>query len=158
MMSPTLITNARIFDGVTVLTECGHVLLDAERIVEVFLGGAPIPPPSAAVVDATGCTLIPGLIDAHVHVYQDVKFLETAIRYGVTTVLDLHNEPEWFQKMNAIARSRNDLCDVKSACFGATVKNGWPSAIVKLVTKDPQVSSSLLHDQAIVLIFLWTGY
>ena len=139
-MSPTLITKARIFDGVSVVTECGHVLIDGERIAEVFLHDAPEVDSSTSVIDATGCTLLPGLIDSHVHVYQDVEFLETAILYGVTTVLDLHNEPEWFQKLKSIANQRNDVCDVKSACFGATIKDGWPSAIVKLVSQDVEVS------------------
>lgn len=141
-MSATLISNARIFNGVSVISECGHVLIESGHITQVSLREPLLPSSQCTIVDATGCTLLPGLIDAHVHVYQDVGLLETAIQYGVTTVLDLHNEPEWFKEIHAITRRRNDISDVKSACFGATIKNGWPSAIVRLVTPDPNVSVS----------------
>jgi hypothetical protein len=61
------------------------------------------------------------------------------IQYGVTTVLDMHNEREWFREINAITRQRNDVSDVKSWCYGATIKNGWPSAIVRLVSQEENV-------------------
>jgi cytosine/adenosine deaminase-related metal-dependent hydrolase len=99
------------------------------------------PSSPCTVVDASGCTLLPGLIDAHMHVFQDVELLEIAMRYGVTTVLDMHNEPEWFKAMSAIAGERKDVADIKSACYAATIKNGWPSAIVKLVSQEPNVGA-----------------
>lgn len=138
-MSATLISNARIFDGVSVVSECGHVLIESGRISQISLREPLLPPADCAIVDANSCTLLPGLIDAHVHVWRDVKLLETAIQYGVTTVLDMHNEREWFKEINAITRQRNDLSDVKSCCYGATIKNGWPSAIVRLVSKEENV-------------------
>ena len=143
-MSATLIPNVRIFDGVSVISECGHVLIESGRIAQISLKRPLSPTQDCTVVDDSGCTLLPGLIDAHVHVYQDVSLLETAIQNGVTTVLDMHNEPEWFKEINIITKQRNDVSDVKSACFGATIANGWPSAIVKLVSKDPDVGASKL--------------
>lgn len=139
-MSSTLIANVCIFDGVSISSECGHVLLDGGRIKEA--SDQPLStPPSCTIIDGSGCTLIPGLIDAHVHVYQDAPFLETAVQYGVTTVLDMHNELEWFKEMKAIADKRNDVADVQSAGLAATVKDGWPSAIVRLTSaSDPNVS------------------
>ncbi|KAJ5176637.1 uncharacterized protein N7482_002514 [Penicillium canariense] len=142
-MSATLISNARIFDGVSVVSECGYVLIQSGCISQVSLREPLSPPADCTVVDATGYTLLPGLIDAHVHVYQDVQLLETAIQYGVTTVLDMHNEREWFKAINAITRQRNDVSDVKSCCFGATIKNGWPSAIIKLVSPDKDVEDRI---------------
>lgn len=139
-MPATLFSNARIFDGVSVVSECGHVLVESNRISQISLREPLSPPSDCTIVDASGCTLIPGLMDAHMHVFQDVHLLETALRYGVTTVLDLHNEPKWFQDIHAITKQRNDVADVKSACFGATIKNGWPSAIVRLTSQEPDVS------------------
>jgi len=48
-------------------------------------------PPARRVVDGAGRTMIPGLIDAHVHVeaWTPAVFL----KYGVTTVRDLHSDP-----------------------------------------------------------------
>lgn len=98
--------------------------------------------PEWTIVDGSDSTLIPGLTDAHVHVYQDLTFIETAIQYGVTTVLDMHNESEWSKKMKAIADERNDVADIRSAGLAATVKNGWPSAILRMTAAaDPTVGS-----------------
>lgn len=142
-MPATLISNARIFDGVSVVSERGHILIESGRIKRVSTNEPLSAPPDCSIVDGSDCTLLPGLIDAHVHVYQDVDFLETAIQYGVTTVLDMHNDPGWFEEMKAIANQRNDLADVKSACFAATIRNGWPSAIVKLTSEDPNVRTNI---------------
>ena len=98
--------------------------------------------PGWTIVDGSDSTLIPGLIDAHVHVYQDLNFIETAIQYGVTTVLDMHNESEWFKRMKLIADEKNDVADIQSAGLAATVKNGWPSAILRMTAAaDPTVGS-----------------
>jgi dihydroorotase-like cyclic amidohydrolase len=40
------------------------------------------------IVDGAGATLLPGLIDAHAHVRND-EDLRQALRFGVTTVLDM---------------------------------------------------------------------
>lgn len=138
----TLICNARLFDGYNTISEDGHVLIESGRISKVSLDQPLSAPAGCAVLDARGCTLIPGLIDAHVHVFEDVNLLETAIKYGVTTVLDMHNEREWFKKISAITRQRHDVSDVKSCGSAATIKNGWPSAIVRLVSKEENVSNS----------------
>ena len=45
------------------------------------------------VIDARGRTLIPGLIDAHVHL--EPWSLPLFLRYGVTTVRDVHNDPRF---------------------------------------------------------------
>ncbi|MBX9701420.1 MAG: amidohydrolase family protein, partial [Acetobacteraceae bacterium] len=67
--TPTLFRNLRLFDGLgDTLLEGHEVLIEGERIVEV--ADRPIAPPATArVIDAGGRTLMPGLIDAHVHCY-----------------------------------------------------------------------------------------
>ncbi len=60
--------NARVFDGASV--ECRteqQVLVEGGRIPEV--SDKPIPVAQAEVIDVFGRTLIPGLIDAHMHAY-----------------------------------------------------------------------------------------
>ena len=65
-VSRTLITNARVFDGMgDELTGPVSVLIVENRIEQI--SPDPINPKGAAVVDAGGRTLMPGLIDAHVH-------------------------------------------------------------------------------------------
>jgi dihydroorotase-like cyclic amidohydrolase len=140
-MPATVITNVRVFDGVSVVFQSGHVLIDSGKIQQISKHPLPTAP-EWTIVDGSDSTLIPGLTDAHVHVYQDLTFIETAIQYGVTTVLDMHNETEWFKQMKAIADERNDVADIQSAGLAATVKNGWPSAILRMTAAaDPTVGS-----------------
>lgn len=77
----TAITNARVLDGGslseprTVVIEDG--LISADGSIE-----------NAAVVDAAGATLLPGLIDTHVHARTRAQ-LGAAVSAGVTTLIDL---------------------------------------------------------------------
>ncbi|MGI9241191.1 MAG: metal-dependent hydrolase family protein, partial [Verrucomicrobiales bacterium] len=63
--SYTHITNVSIFDGLNEKTTEGSVLIGDNLIKEV--GAAVKTPEGATVIDGAGMTLIPGLIDAHVH-------------------------------------------------------------------------------------------
>ncbi|HKR63953.1 MAG TPA: CIA30 family protein [Thermoanaerobaculia bacterium] len=78
-----LFRNARVFDGTRVV-EGTDVLVHDGKIARVAKNIAA--PKDAQVVDATGKTLLPGLIDAHTHAYGDA--LEQALMFGVTTELD----------------------------------------------------------------------
>ncbi len=94
------LTNARI---VTMagprggIIESGTVLIEANRITAV---GADVEiPRGAEVVDLTGKTIIPGLIDAHAHGPQGIGFIPeqnwknyATLALGVTTVFDPSND------------------------------------------------------------------
>src|SRR5262245_15543159 len=75
----------QVFDGEKTIARA-DVLVDGERIVAI--GTDLAVPPGAEVVDGTGRTLLPGLFDAHAHVY-DAAQLEQSLAFGVTTVLDM---------------------------------------------------------------------
>lgn len=64
-VSHVLIQNVKIFDGVNNQLTPGHVLIENNLIKEV--GSIESVPPRTKVVDGGGRTLMPGLIDAHVH-------------------------------------------------------------------------------------------
>lgn len=81
MSTTTAITGVRVFDG-HVSTGPTTVLIRDGLIQE-----GPVPAGSV-VVDGTGCTLLPGLIDTHVHVSKRSQ-LEAASQWGVTTLLDM---------------------------------------------------------------------
>lgn len=67
-MTATLFRNLRLFDGLAdSLTEGVEVLVEGDRIKEV--SDRPIASSTAQVLDCGGRTLMPGLIDAHVHAY-----------------------------------------------------------------------------------------
>ncbi|HWE50795.1 MAG TPA: amidohydrolase family protein [Bryobacteraceae bacterium] len=63
-----LIRNARIFTGDGRVIENGAVLVKAGKIAEIYDGNIPDPKAvNAEAIEAAGKTLLPGLIDTHVH-------------------------------------------------------------------------------------------
>lgn len=86
----TAYTSDRIFDG-------EHILRDHAVLIEngTVSGVVPLPdlPPDISLHRQSHCTIIPGLIDTHVHFmrWQGPVFLA----YGVTTVRDTGNDLQW---------------------------------------------------------------
>ncbi len=80
-----LITHVRVFDG-----DRTHEATDVavERGVVRAVGRDLTTWRHLPVIDGTGATLLPGLIDAHAHV-RSIDDLQEALRFGVTTVLDM---------------------------------------------------------------------
>jgi imidazolonepropionase-like amidohydrolase len=69
------------------------IVIEGERIRDVGTKGRVPHPPGANVIKLDGRTIIPGLIDGHVHLreYQIPMFLA----YGITTIADIHNDTSW---------------------------------------------------------------
>ena len=63
--SQTLFRNVQIFDGVSDKLIAGNVLVEGNLIKTVSTGA--ITAPRATVIDGSGRTLMPGLIESHVH-------------------------------------------------------------------------------------------
>jgi imidazolonepropionase-like amidohydrolase len=106
-MSKTLLTNARVFDGSSAECPGGmQVLVEGTTIREV--SSRAIRTGDAQTIDVGGRTLMPGLIDAHVHAYASdvsvqkvdlagdpyrtahaIRMLGFALDCGFTTVRDI---------------------------------------------------------------------
>jgi imidazolonepropionase-like amidohydrolase len=114
-----LITNVRVFDGerarpnMNVVVEDG-IIRSVDRSV---VNQRPL-----ATIDGSGATLLPGLIDAHTHP-RTVSDLQAALRFGVTTVLDMASDGNE-STLRAAATSRVDVADLRSAGIAATSPNG----------------------------------
>src|SRR5512136_913597 len=83
--APFVVRNATVFDG-TCLRRGQDLLVENGVIAAV--GRHLSVPGGAALVEGSGRTLLPGLIDAHVHVLKPDD-LRTALAFGVTTELDM---------------------------------------------------------------------
>lgn len=88
-----IVTNAEIVDVVTQSIYRGWFAVRDGRFVEVEAGEAPPPDelPARERVDAGGAVVLPGLIDAHMHIESSLvtprRFAEAALPWGTTTVL-----------------------------------------------------------------------
>jgi imidazolonepropionase-like amidohydrolase len=110
MPETLILKNAVILNGTGAdPIQRGTVVVEKERIKEVLEGGPGVLPAGALVVDCRGQTLLPGLIDAHVHicaveadltelkrrsypsvtVVRTLKVLEDCLAQGFTTVRDM---------------------------------------------------------------------
>jgi imidazolonepropionase-like amidohydrolase len=69
------------------------IVVEGARIKAVGVKGQVTYPANARVIRLDGRTILPGLIDGHVHLrdYQVPMFLP----YGVTTIADIHNDTAW---------------------------------------------------------------
>jgi imidazolonepropionase-like amidohydrolase len=116
----TLIRGARVFDGER-LREASDVLLADGTIAGI--GAALGVPAGAEVVEGRGRTLLPGLIDCHVHA-GDVRALGQALAFGVTTELDMFSGPDLAAQRRSLAARRDDVADIRTAVQGATPAGG----------------------------------
>ncbi len=99
---PTLvIRGVRVFDGEKLLA-ASTVLLRNDRILAIG-DEAPVTE-GVEVLEREGCTLRPGLIDAHTHIAYE-RHLQQALAFGVTTELDLYT----FLPLELRAQLREDL-------------------------------------------------
>ena len=133
-MKRTLIHNAIIVNEGK--STQGSIVIEGENIVEILTHGKPpIHDVYDEIIDATGCYLLPGIIDDHVHfrdpglTHKADIFTEScaAVSGGVTSVMDMPNtNPQtitidaWENKQELFSKK----CVVNYSCyFGATNDN-----------------------------------
>jgi imidazolonepropionase-like amidohydrolase len=124
--SAELIHDVRVFDGESVL-EHRNVLIENGKISRV--GGSELKVPSAQVIEGAGRTLLPGLIDAHVHIPDHAAdAARQALVFGVTTQLDMFSGGDRLEVIKQMeTKDSPDLADVRTAGVGATAPGGHPS-------------------------------
>lgn len=174
-MTETVIRNVQLFDGKSTHKDA-TVVFDANTglISSVSSSASPSSYPAGSnVIDGRGHTLIPGLIDAHIHSYglhlppgADVSVVLTdPLKCGITTVCDMHSDLENIQEHRQRERDDVDaarkagpvgrvkMSSLKSSLFGATIDGGWPKPIVManhpneevLMTPTPHIPTAKIY-------------
>jgi imidazolonepropionase-like amidohydrolase len=82
---PAVIKNVRLFDGEKMIPR-SSVIIDNGKIMGV--GENTAIPQNARVIDGAGKTLLPGLIDSHVHLLGKENLRQSLV-FGVTAVVDM---------------------------------------------------------------------
>jgi len=81
------------------------VVIEGTRIKAVGTKGSVSYPAGARVISGEGKTVLPGLIDAHVHISAHMHPL--FLHYGVTTIVDTANPTDWIlAQREALRRGR----------------------------------------------------
>ena len=118
-----VVRDVRLFDGDRIIDATDVVVRDG--LIAAVGRGLPIPD-GTPVVDGHGKTLMPALIDAHVHAYGPA--VRDAIRFGVDTELDMFSD--WHQLAEArrvrdsVTTTAPIVADLWSAGTLATVPHG----------------------------------
>ena len=137
-----LVTHVRVFDGRETRPST-HVAV-TQGVIRA-IGGDLSPWKRLPVIDGSGLTLVPGLIDAHVHV-RNLGDARQALRFGVTTVLDMGTvsvTQEALAAMRATANAASDMADIRSAGYPATSPRGHMTefrAFIPTVSKATNVA------------------
>ena len=106
-----LLQNARIFVGNGEVIESGAVLVRKGKIEHIYRGAAPDPKSlSAEAVDAAGKTILPGLIDVHVHLGATGGFTDASAPPDMKKQMDRELAAYLYSGVTAV-RSAGDMTD-----------------------------------------------
>lgn len=116
-----LIRDVRLFDGER-FHERRSVLVRGGRVQAV--GEKLAVPAGVPVVEGAGRTLLPGLVDGHVHTWGEAR--RDALRFGVTTMLDMFSDPRPLAqaRVERASLDATDRADLWSAGTLATAARG----------------------------------
>src|SRR6202167_5093714 len=119
---PLVFRDVRVFDGTRVIPTADVLVRDGR--IEA-LGPNIAIPAGAQVLDGSGKTLLPGLIDAHAHVWTR-DMLKQQLMFGVTTVMDMFTEVHFAAGMRKeqSAGQASDRADLYSAGTLITAPGG----------------------------------
>jgi imidazolonepropionase-like amidohydrolase len=109
-MASIVFRNARLIDSIADQPrESASIVVKGDRISAV--GGAEIPAPGdATIIDLKGLTVLPGLIDTHVHTtLMDKECLPLFLAAGVTTARDVGGKLEKVLQLRADLNSGAEL-------------------------------------------------
>jgi len=139
-----------VFDGEDLLPHRDVVIRDGRM---VNISDFRLSVDGATVIQGAGRTLLPGLIDSHVHVSDGPGgSLRQALSLGVTTVLDMFSGGDRLETLKQIqSEDPPGVADLRTAGFGATAPGGHPTQMAgpsKIPTiSGPEAAQTFLDDR-----------
>jgi imidazolonepropionase-like amidohydrolase len=128
------------------------ILIERDEISGAGRGGEVTIPPGAEIVDARGLTILPGFIDAHVHIaFADPS---EVVSNGVTTARDLAWVPDEIWPL--VRRSRADdfngpllvaAGQMLTAEGGYPTRASWAARGTERIVSDPHDAASAVDEQ-----------
>lgn len=118
----TAIVNSNVFDGnemvgqKTVVFQNGTIISISDTV-----------PADAEIIEGKGCTLLPGLIDAHVHTSEDS--LRDALLFGITTELEMQGGMTKKGRASQL-KDKTNVADVRSSGMALTAPGGHPDELI----------------------------
>lgn len=142
--APIVLRNATLIDGTGAAPKPGMtVVVQGDRITAVFVDGAGSVPENADVRDLSGQWLLPGLIDAHVHLATNPSGgdrrarvevrLRNALRGGVVAVRDMAGDA---RSLADLSRA-SDVGDIEAPAISYSALLSGPGFFA-----DPRVRSA----------------
>ena len=151
-MADTIIHSVHLFNGHTFEKDPMSVTFSSSSGTIVSVSkekpDASTAPKNATIIDGSNQTLIPGLIEGHMHVHgmhlpaggDESQILKTPLKCGITTLCDMFSDTETVQARRAEIKADLDeakatgqnvtMSDLKSCILAATIEGGWPKPIV----------------------------
>jgi hypothetical protein len=97
-----VLDNARLIDGTGAEpVERARIIIDNDRISRLGTAVDVAMPADAEVIDLTGRTVLPGLIDSHFHIESDPRLALRQLSHGVTSFRD---PGQWEEKFSELRR------------------------------------------------------
>lgn len=127
------------------------VIIKGGRIATVGRRGQVAIPAGATVIRAEGRTILPGLVDTHVHLRD--WHMPMFLAWGVTTIADIHNATGWSLEQRALLRSgaqQGPRMFVSGSRVNGLPATGWPKETDGREARDPSYISSPAEGRAYV--------
>lgn len=150
----TVVLIGRVIDGTGAAPiERGAVVVRGERIVCAGRAEACPAPAGARVIDAGRGTILPGLIDLHVHVW-DRPMLSMFLPAGVTTIRDVHNTFENLAVLDSVSIPSPRLFRAGPLVDG---RQSWPGAAVAASPAAAAAAVDSIAARRVDLVKLYNG-
>ena len=115
----------------------GSVVIEGEKIAEILVDGQEAAMPCDETIDASGCYLLPGAIDEHVH-FRDPGLTHkaditteshAAVAGGVTSIMDMPNtnpQTTTLEALNDKLALLAEKSSVNFSCYFGATNNNYP--------------------------------